>query len=195
MRHELESRREEASRALEDTLSLETGPPFMTLNDHYYESTRQKWLIRYSYVRRRAWFYRLPGTPQSEDEGSGPSAASYTHRPHRPPEESAESRALRALSELGYENLSLEDLSRLHPPDRFGEEITVMADVRAYWQVAYKVGASFTPLVTWTAHELHCHCSASSIMFRSRSNAPLTRPSPAAFSSACGQHSTSVAPT
>ena len=49
-------------------------------------------------------------------------------------------RALHALGELGYHGLNLERLKRLNPPDNeYEEEITVMADVRAYFQVAYKV--------------------------------------------------------
>ena len=48
-------------------------------------------------------------------------------------------RALRALGELGYANLRQSDLVRLDPPDTFEEELNVMADVRAYFQVAYKV--------------------------------------------------------
>ncbi|KAH9946711.1 hypothetical protein B0H21DRAFT_693224 [Amylocystis lapponica] len=46
--------------------------------------------------------------------------------------------ALEALSELGYKNLTKADLERLHPPDDFEEELEVMADVRAYFQVSYK---------------------------------------------------------
>lgn len=43
------------------------------------------------------------------------------------------------LSQMGYSGLKNEDLARLHPPDAFEEELRVMADVRSYFQVAYKV--------------------------------------------------------
>lgn len=48
-------------------------------------------------------------------------------------------RALGALKELGFANLNESDLTRLNPLDPFDEELVVMADVRAYFQVAYKV--------------------------------------------------------
>lgn len=47
--------------------------------------------------------------------------------------------ALNALWALGYKRLSVHDLARLHPPDAFEEELIVMADVRAYFQVSFKV--------------------------------------------------------
>ncbi|OJA13651.1 hypothetical protein AZE42_06890 [Rhizopogon vesiculosus] len=49
-----------------------------------------------------------------------------------------EAKALMALAEAGYPNLKVSDLSRLLPPDSFEEELIVMADVRAYYHVAYK---------------------------------------------------------
>ena len=47
--------------------------------------------------------------------------------------------ALKALEELGYPGLAFSDLSRLHPSDNFQIELEVMADVRAYFQVSFKV--------------------------------------------------------
>ncbi len=52
---------------------------------------------------------------------------------------SVEQKALQALADLGYTGLSIESLARLQPPDEFEDELIVMADVRAYFQVAYKV--------------------------------------------------------
>ena len=46
--------------------------------------------------------------------------------------------ALGSLAELGYTGLNPEDLGRL-VQDPYEEELTVMADVLAYFQVAYKV--------------------------------------------------------
>ena len=48
-------------------------------------------------------------------------------------------RALEALEELGYKDLKASDLARLAQYDSFDKEINVMAEVRAYFQVAYKV--------------------------------------------------------
>jgi len=45
--------------------------------------------------------------------------------------------ALDALSDIGYTNLTLGDLKRLKPTDDFEDELVVMADVRAYFEVAF----------------------------------------------------------
>ena len=50
----------------------------------------------------------------------------------------AEREALAALAKLGY-HATPADLGKLHPPDIYEEELEVMAEVRAYWRVAYKV--------------------------------------------------------
>ena len=44
--------------------------------------------------------------------------------------------ALRALRP--FRNINFSDLHRLLPPDEFADELNVMADVRGYFQVAYK---------------------------------------------------------
>lgn len=51
-------------------------------------------------------------------------------------------KALRALAEAGYPNVQASDLSRLVPSDSFEEELIVMAEVRAYYHVAYKVSCA-----------------------------------------------------
>lgn len=49
--------------------------------------------------------------------------------------------ALKYLAQVGYRGLTVEDLTRLLPRDcRFEDELTVMADVRAYFTFAYQVG-------------------------------------------------------
>ena len=64
---------------------------------------------------------------------------SYTSAGFAQREETPMDRALQALRELGYTDLRESDLIRLNPPDTYEEELNVMADVRAYFQVAYKV--------------------------------------------------------
>ncbi|KDQ56136.1 hypothetical protein JAAARDRAFT_158878 [Jaapia argillacea MUCL 33604] len=46
--------------------------------------------------------------------------------------------ALTALADIGYTGLHVEDLGRLHSYDEYEREMEVMAEVRAYFQVAYK---------------------------------------------------------
>ncbi|RDB17526.1 Interferon-induced GTP-binding protein Mx2 [Hypsizygus marmoreus] len=46
--------------------------------------------------------------------------------------------ALASLAELGYTGLTEEDLGRLNPPDEYETELQVMAEIRGYFQIAYK---------------------------------------------------------
>ncbi len=46
--------------------------------------------------------------------------------------------ALAALAAIGY-HVTEEDLGKLNPADQYEVELKVMADVRGYFQVAYKV--------------------------------------------------------
>lgn len=47
--------------------------------------------------------------------------------------------AIALLTSAGYEGLKVEDLGKLHPPDIYEREMDVMAEVRGYFQVSYKV--------------------------------------------------------
>ncbi|KAF5376650.1 hypothetical protein D9615_007811 [Tricholomella constricta] len=47
-------------------------------------------------------------------------------------------KALAALSALGYHGLTAEDLGKLKAPDDYETELNVMAEVRGYFQIAYK---------------------------------------------------------
>ncbi|EPQ53379.1 hypothetical protein GLOTRDRAFT_79497 [Gloeophyllum trabeum ATCC 11539] len=93
------------------TETLESDNLYYTDNIHYFSETRETWLRQ----------YRAAGRPPVH------------HNPI------IVARALQELQNAGYGALSAEDLERLYPPNpEFEEEITVMADVRAYFQVAYK---------------------------------------------------------
>lgn len=53
---------------------------------------------------------------------------------------SSETQALHYLAQAGYGGLTVDDLARLYPRDhQFEDELVVMADVRAYFTLAYKV--------------------------------------------------------
>lgn len=47
--------------------------------------------------------------------------------------------ALAALSKLGLHNLTVESLNTLHVNSPLERELRLMAEVRSYFQVAYKV--------------------------------------------------------
>ena len=69
---------------------------------------------------------------------------------------------LAGLNQLGYTGVTEDDLAKLRPTDPWQTELEVMAEVRAYWQVAYKVSTDFAP-GTKTAAEI---LSVSSITCR-----------------------------
>ena len=70
---------------------------------------------------------------------------------------------LEGLRKLGYNGLSAADLSRLNPPDKYEEELSLMAEVRAYFKVSYKVNIlSIITFRTLTP----VSCSVSSTTFR-----------------------------
>lgn len=54
---------------------------------------------------------------------------------------------LAGLAAHGFAGLTIEDLGKLNPPDEFETELIIMAEVRGYFQVVYKVQCSaFTSL-------------------------------------------------
>jgi predicted ester cyclase len=100
--------------------------------------------------------YKRSPRPMPVSNGKGRSSHSkcngeYTVPP--PKVETPEAKALRALAEAGYAGLQVSDLARLLPPDSFEEELVVMADVRAYYHVAYKRIIDHIPFTI--EHALH----------------------------------------
>ncbi|KAG1742200.1 P-loop containing nucleoside triphosphate hydrolase protein [Suillus lakei] len=92
------------------------------------------------------------GASEDRPAKSSPAKSSYgTPCPVRL--EMPEAKALRALAEAGYAGLRGSDLARLLPPDSFEEELVVMADVRAYYHVAYKRIVDHIPFTI--EHDLH----------------------------------------
>ena len=96
-------------------LKMERAAPF-TQNTRYYSDKRDQLLARYRCER-----------------GGTASPVSTT-----PGQRKELQDALAALARLGY-NVKEDDLPKLNPPDEFEEELEMMAEVRAYFQVAYKV--------------------------------------------------------
>ncbi|KAG1729547.1 P-loop containing nucleoside triphosphate hydrolase protein [Suillus lakei] len=103
-----------------------------------------------------------PTVSQTSIFGSSVSAVPPEPKPSKPTKyrvnptplaDTPEAKALRALVEAGYANLRVSDLARLLPPDAFEEELVVMADVRAYYHVAYKRIVDHIPFTI--EHALH----------------------------------------
>jgi hypothetical protein len=128
-----------AKKAVKTALDLETTP-YYTQNTHYLQTLREKWLACYKAARNQPHKYKVYNGPveeaMPEDRAYGNVARAYEREP-------PESKALRALAEAGYTGLTIPDLSRLLPPDSREKELIVMADVRAYYHVAYKVSLAY----------------------------------------------------
>ncbi|KAF9507704.1 hypothetical protein BS47DRAFT_1488702 [Hydnum rufescens UP504] len=92
-------------------IKLEMSPPF-TQNEHYFASYRDKYLTKYKSQRPGANV--VPGNAVNQEA------------------------AISLLRSWGYNIEKAQDLARLADPDPFERELIVAAEVRAYFQVAYK---------------------------------------------------------
>ena len=138
--------------AVKDAVSLENYP-LTTQNIDYFESMREKWIQNYRDVKKRSVEYLVSSGQESvacsengDDYPCPPIGVPYSCPPPIDvpyPETRRHTlyqEAFRALSNIGYTGITHESLKRLNPPDdEYEEEILVMADVRAYFDVAYKV--------------------------------------------------------
>lgn len=106
-------------KALHNVVARE-GPPYYTENDHYYEANYTKWLWHYCYVNENAHRYKIVTDSMVDGVSahvapqvySGPPSPTMLAVPaHEPPRSAS----------------------------RYDDEMKVMASVRAYVQVAYKV--------------------------------------------------------
>ncbi|TDL21013.1 hypothetical protein BD410DRAFT_790079 [Rickenella mellea] len=140
------SRHELSQQAVQVTLAMEKSPLY-TQNHHYLDSVRDKWLSKYRERRKNPIPPPPPPVPVPAPSPAARRPAAFDHRlypssvgvaAHMEEEVSPLDEALSALARLGYRGLTETDLTRLSPPDSFEEELIVMADVRAYFQVAYK---------------------------------------------------------
>ncbi|KIK78305.1 hypothetical protein PAXRUDRAFT_334451 [Paxillus rubicundulus Ve08.2h10] len=124
--------------AMKETLGLEVRPNY-TQNTHYLQSLREKWLNKYRLGRKNPNQYQFRDPAPWES----PRSSYYVDD------------ALNSLSQAGYPGLTADDLTRLRPqnPDAFEDELIVMADVRAYFHVAYKRIIDHIPLKI--EHSLH----------------------------------------
>ncbi|KAH8109512.1 P-loop containing nucleoside triphosphate hydrolase protein [Phellopilus nigrolimitatus] len=134
-----------ARSAIDSALNLEKNPLF-TQNEHYLSRLQDKWLAEYSEIRRNQTKYLKTCGALSETHYS--TAASPVMGVYEMPRIDPPSvRAIRALAEMGYPGLSeIYIRLRMRVLDEFNEELIVMADVRAYFFVAYKRIIDSVPL-------------------------------------------------
>ncbi|KAF9220693.1 hypothetical protein BS17DRAFT_882330 [Gyrodon lividus] len=161
IRTDVEEHKIRAHSAMKETLELEVGPNY-TQNTHYLQSLREKWLGRYKLGRRNPHEHELPPiislnetcSPEICTSSKSKKVNTVSRGMSSPMKDlSLESEALDYLSRAGYKGLSVDDLARLLPPDAFEDELIVMADVRAYFHVAYKRIIDHIPLKI--EHSLH----------------------------------------
>ena len=154
IRPDIEELKGNAQSAVKGTLALEISP-ILAQNRRDYDDLRDKWLNKYRRARRNPADRRIPQPSPSREKmkmkksvdphraptvyDSEPDIFAYLEPQAIPSPQ--ESQALNYLAQAGYGGLTVEDLVRLTPRDNFEDELIVMADVRAYFTIAYKVRA------------------------------------------------------
>jgi hypothetical protein len=84
----------------------------------------------------------VPAPPLPITPARTPSASRQGSKSARaPPDPEKVQAALALLVQVGYPGVTEDDLGKLNPPDEYETELLVMAQVRGYFQVAYKVAA------------------------------------------------------
>jgi len=107
--------------------------PF-TRNDHYFVDYRDKFLTHYKALRRndtQNFFCLLKPKDENGLKGETGELLDAT---------------MAGIRKLGFPEVQLGELSRLLPPDPMEAAIGIMADVRAYFQVAYKRFVDIVPM-------------------------------------------------
>ncbi|KAK0224295.1 P-loop containing nucleoside triphosphate hydrolase protein [Armillaria fumosa] len=139
----LKKQLEQAEAKIEWLVELESLP--FTLNTHYLSDYTDKFLAHYKGLRQR-----------QEHEPVSKSLTHYTPQTPLPPGNTPKrsvlnnpstsiSEVLAGLSSIGI-HVKASDLAKLLPPDEMEDAVKIMADVRGYFQVAYKRFADNIPL-------------------------------------------------
>ncbi|KAJ7064507.1 P-loop containing nucleoside triphosphate hydrolase protein [Mycena amicta] len=133
LQQHLKKRTDAAHELISTLIKLEMPAP-MTLNEHYLADYRQKYLARYRAAREKA---------------SNNAFATQIEN-HQPPSPLASPSTIDSIlgqfASIGLSGLKAEDFARLLPTDKMGPALEIMADVRAYFQVAYKRVTDNIPL-------------------------------------------------
>ncbi|KAF7324988.1 hypothetical protein MKEN_00541200 [Mycena kentingensis (nom. inval.)] len=132
----LKKRANEAHALIDKLIALEKPAP-MTLNEHYLSDYKAKYLGRYRSARKKA----ANGTFSTHIGEHQPRSNALLHSPMTTIES-----ILGDLARIGLPGLKAEDLAKLLPTDEMEAALEIMADVRAYFQVAYKRVTDNVPL-------------------------------------------------
>jgi len=104
-----------------DSLLKDENEPF-TMNDRYYTEYRAKFLSHYKRDRLRS----KSSVVRNLEDNTSPNMTMAVNE------------AIASLAKLGFRSVEASSLAALLPPDPMEPAIGIMADVRAYFQVAYK---------------------------------------------------------
>lgn len=128
---ELADTKAETLKSLEDLLEWESDP-YYTQNVSNWRSETNAWLIRYrnAYLNPRKYEISRQTIMENDYAYEGLHSTS-----------SLEQLAIQALSRAGFHGVAVEDLARLSVPNPVLEELTLMAKVMAFYEVAYNVSS------------------------------------------------------
>ncbi|KAG6917243.1 hypothetical protein DXG01_003275 [Tephrocybe rancida] len=133
---------ERAQEQVDWLLKLEHRP--FSLNTHYLADYRDKFLAHYRSAREKD---RNPKLMEAiKDYAPTPSSSVFYARGASPPAPTGIAKVLASLVEMGIVGVKPEDIAKLIEPDGMEPALVIMADVRAYFQVAYKRIADNIPL-------------------------------------------------
>ncbi len=104
--------------------SLEDLP--FTLNTHYLADYNAKFFAYYKGARQRASSGDVISKLQGLQSGVGTTSVQYTT--------TNITNAISALAAIGIEGVKANDLAKLLPPDQMEPALSIMAEVRAYFQ-------------------------------------------------------------
>lgn len=124
----MKTRLESAEKYIAWLITLEDLP--FSLNTHYLADYKSKFFAYYKGSREE--YNRadlMNAIREYENQGpSPPRSASPTVEP------TGIAKILSGLAEIGVNSVRPEDLAKLLPPDRMEPALTIMADIRAYFQ-------------------------------------------------------------
>ncbi|KAJ7841621.1 P-loop containing nucleoside triphosphate hydrolase protein [Mycena olivaceomarginata] len=135
----MKQRADAAQALISKLIALEEDGP-LTLNEHYLADYKTKFLSDYKSTREKAQNPVLANAIEAHRLVSSPTTYPGI------------AQVLAGLAAVGLNGIDAEDLVKLLPPDRMDPALNIMADVRAYFQVAYKRIADNIPLAI--DHEL-----------------------------------------
>ncbi|KAJ7900734.1 P-loop containing nucleoside triphosphate hydrolase protein [Mycena olivaceomarginata] len=145
----MKKRADAAQALIAKLMALEEDGP-LTLNEHYLADYKAKFLTYYKGAREKKQNPALARAIEGYKQDKSAPVYHFGGKMSESPTGVAQ--VLSGLAAIGLSGVKAEDLVKLLPPDRMDPALNIMADVRAYFQVAYKRVADHVPLAI--DHEL-----------------------------------------